>query len=83
MSMTPEEYKEHLKKKCLDCGHLPCEGCGDWCDMLANHVDYLKHVNIVKFLKDLTPDELKEWNTDKSHDEWYPILCCEGECRYE
>lgn len=81
--MNNAEYKEHLKKKCIDCGHHPCEGCGTWCDSICMDSSQLKYHNIDKFLEDLTPDELKEWEEDKHDEDWYPILCCEGECKYE
>ena len=67
---------------CLDCGHPPCEGCGTWCDIIANDRDGLKYINSNKFFNSFEADDWKEWNEDPFHDDWFPILCCEGECRY-
>lgn len=68
--------------KCINCGHEPCSSCGNWCDIIANNKEDLKHINSKRFFMDFETDDWIEWFAEPYHEDWFPILCCEGECEY-
>lgn len=69
-------------KVCLDCGHKVCPGCGNWCDMIATTKEDLKTYNINYQKAIIEGDRTKEPFNPNDENE-FPVLCCEGECRYE
>lgn len=52
-----------------NCGHTPCQYCGDWCDTIAMTKEDIKKNNVHLEVDD-NPD----------NEESYPILCCGGGC---
>jgi len=69
---------------CLDCGHNACPHCGNWCDVIACTEDEMIERGVKwngkynqTFKQDWT-GKVKEIEPEK-----FPVLCCDGGCRYE
>ncbi len=63
-----------LEKTCYKCGHLPCGGCMDWCDVILPDATTYKG-NYISAQEDLDDGSQLE-------DLIFPVLCCDGSCSY-